>query len=248
MLNALIVIPKEWLTLGCFMCVERERFSLMPLLKLKVVTSYALYILLIVLIVPTILSAEVRKFSFQGVTYTIDTTTAFCKFNAEQEAEFENIQRLLKESGQTPNILGAFACSNFKQFPFSNINVRWQTRIPSGYSKATVKKALEDNLKQQSGVAIRSESIFKNSGSAMQSIAMLETQNDQAIMYSLMLSSVPNSNEKVNTESFSSYTHVESTGDIFIVTLTTPKTSNLPEVKELLQLLGQISNSLSNNG
>lgn len=201
---------------------------------------------------PNLLLSEIVTFEYDNTVYNIDTTEAFCDFDETQQQNFDNTQRMLKAAGQAENIFGQSACKSFRMFPYSNINLRWQGRIPVGFPNKGVKKALEENFTKQLGKLTKIDSLAEETKALLQSTKtdikitkVLETRSNHAIIYNAFTQPLPNSEQNLIMESLSSYTYSSETGDIFILTLTTPKTENKKEFEVLVDLVSEISDTLS---
>jgi hypothetical protein len=208
--------------------------------------------LAVLLLVPNLLLSEIVTFEYDNTKYKVDTTEAFCKFNKHQQESFEHNQRMLKAAGQRESIFGQFACKSFGMFPYSNIGLRWQGRIPVNLPTAGVKKALEKNFTEQLGKLTILESVAEETKALLQSTKtkinitkVLETSSNHTFLYTVFTQPLANSDQNLTMESFSSYIYSRETGNIFILTLATPKTKNKNELEALVDLISEISDSLS---
>ena len=200
---------------------------------------------LVTLCCPNLVTAEILTFEHQQRTFSIDTMSAFCKLNAEEQSKADEGNELFRSMGKSPSIIILSACENFKQLPYSNVNVRWQGQVPAKLSPKSVKEALEDNFKKQIRISTDIKDLIARLTEEFTKPIILETSNEQAIIY-FEMKAIPTTESIDSTTimSFGSYTYVIETGDIFIVSLVTPKTQDFLKAQEALNLLGKISESI----
>ena len=200
------------------------------------------------ILMPVTTFAGDLSFSHNNKTFVLDTTNSFCDFSAEQQATFESSQKTLEASGMARSLIGQSACKTVSQFPNSNINLRWQGKVAPNLNILAIKKSIEDNFLKHTKFSTKVQDLAKNFGSDVQTTTVLETANDQAMLYTLFDQKLPNSKKTVKLESYISYIYIPVTGDIFILALTNTKSKTTKELRLLVKLSSSISNSLKLGG
>ena len=200
------------------------------------------------ILMPVTTFAGDLSFTHNNKTFVLDTTNSFCGFSAEQQATFESSQKTLEASGMARSLIGQSACITVSQFPNSNINLRWQGKVAPNLNILAIKKSIEDNLLKQTKFSTKVQDLAKNFGSDVQTTTVLDTANDQAMLYTLFNQKLPNSKKTVKLESYISYIYIPVTGDIFILALTNTKSKTKKELRLLVKLSSSISNSLKLGG
>lgn len=205
------------------------------------------FVAIFFMVIPFSTSAGVISFTHDDIAFVMDTTDAFCDFNNEQQALFERSQRKLTAAGQTPSIFGQAACKTNFQFPNSSMNLRWHGKLAPKLDLFVIKKALEQNFKQQKKGSVTLDELMLNLGPDLPLVKILETTSNQAMLYMLFSQKVSDANELIKLETLVSYIYIPDTGDIFILAITNTKSKTLEELLLLHNLSTSIANSLKLN-